>query len=634
MWARAWSTWRKTAFEPRWEIVRYLPAGGTGLVSALLAVNIVLGVLPVVFVLASSVLIGRLPDAIVGGIGSTAWDALLVAFTVTAVSFVGQQALAPAQQAAGELLKWRIDGRFTDRVIAATLRSPRIGPMEDAATLDALAEGTDRLQEDFETPGNAGAGLIALVARYIRLAGLVGITAVVISWWAAAVLCAATMIFRYGQRGGMRKYSQVWQRVAARNRRGDYLREVALEPKAGKELRIFGLSDWLIDRYLTNARDWMAELWRDRRRIYLWPYLVYTAIGLAVACLVLVVVARAGAGGDITLTQLAVCLQATIAALLLGEHYPEADVQTQLGMKAVTGMRRFDQLAARWDEERTPDRALADPAGLPTRSIRFAAVTFRYPDSPRPVLDGLELELPAGRCTAVVGVNGAGKTTLVKLLTRLYEPDGGAILADGVDVRSFDVAAWRRQIGVTFQDFVRYELSAEDNIALGAADAPHDPAAVRNAAARAGILGVLEAAPAGLASTLARGYDSGIDLSGGQWQRIAIARALYAVRAGAKVLVLDEPTSALDVRAEGEFFDQFVSLTRGLTSLLISHRFSSVRRADRIVVLADGRVVEQGSHDELMAADGRYAELFRLQAERFAAGLDVEGDVIDDGGWS
>ena len=180
-----------------------------------------------------------------------------------------------------------------------------------------------------------------------------------------------------------------------------------------------------------------------------------------------------------------------------------------------------------------------------------------------------------------------------------------------------------------FQDFVRYELSAADNIALGAVHVPRDEAAVRDAADRAGILAALDPLALGLATPLSRAYTDGTDLSGGQWQRVAIARSLYALAAGARVLVLDEPTAALDVRAEAAFFDRFVELTHGVTTVLISHRFSSVRRADHIVVIDAGRVVEQGSHDELMRSDGHYARLFRLQAERFAAGLDADGHPGD-----
>jgi ATP-binding cassette subfamily B protein len=245
------------------------------------------------------------------------------------------------------------------------------------------------------------------------------------------------------------------------------------------------------------------------------------------------------------------------------------------------------------------------------------------------VLDHLELSLRAGECTALVGLNGAGKTTLVKLLARLYEPTEGALLIDGVDAAEFAVDSWRRQLAVIFQDFTRYELTAADNIAFGAVER-RDDAVVRRSAERAGIATALDELPRGLDTLLARHYEDGGELSGGQWQRVAIARALYALDCGARVLVMDEPTSALDVRAEAEFFEQFRELTRGVTTLLISHRFSSVRHADRIVVLEHGRVIEDGTHESLVASGGRYADLFTLQAERFAAGLDADGNPTDD----
>jgi ATP-binding cassette subfamily B protein len=235
------------------------------------------------------------------------------------------------------------------------------------------------------------------------------------------------------------------------------------------------------------------------------------------------------------------------------------------------------------------------------------------------VLRGLDLTIPAGRSLAIVGLNGAGKTTFVKLLARLYEPQSGRITVDGIDVRSFPARAWRRRLGAIFQDFVHYDLSLADNVGFGAPELLHERDRIRSVLARAGGSALVEGLPAGLDTVLSRSYEGGGELSGGQWQRVAIARALMAVEAGAGVLVLDEPTANLDVRAEAAFFEQFLGLTEGLTTILISHRFSTVRRADRIVVLAEGVVVEEGTHEQLIELDGRYAELFRLQAARFVA---------------
>ncbi|MFC4949474.1 ATP-binding cassette domain-containing protein [Pseudonocardia sp. GCM10023141] len=245
-------------------------------------------------------------------------------------------------------------------------------------------------------------------------------------------------------------------------------------------------------------------------------------------------------------------------------------------------------------------------------------MTFSYPGRSDPVLDGIDLELRAGTSTAVVGVNGAGKTTLVSLLSRLREPTTGRITADGVDLRELDPAGWQRTVAVVFQDPVRYPLSAYDNVALGAIEHHGDREGVEAVAERAGFAGVVEGLPHGWDTLLTRELPGGVDLSGGQWQRLALARALFAARHGARVLVLDEPTSALDVRGEAAFYERFLDITRGLTTVVISHRFATVRRAGTVCVLDSGRVTERGTHDELVAAGGTYAEMYAVQAARFA----------------
>jgi ATP-binding cassette, subfamily B, bacterial len=268
---------------------------------------------------------------------------------------------------------------------------------------------------------------------------------------------------------------------------------------------------------------------------------------------------------------------------------------------------------------------------MPAREIRLERVTFRYPGSDRDVLSDCDLTLRAGESVAIVGVNGAGKTTLVKLLARLYEPTAGRILVDGVDLRDLDADAWQQQIGIIFQDFIRYELSAHDNVGLRARGEPGSAQAVRIAAERAGVLDALERLPDGLETVLSRRYERGADLSGGQWQRVALARALFGVQMGARMLVLDEPTANLDVRAEVALFDRFVELTADVTTVLVSHRFSTVRKAQRICVLEHGRIVEDGSHEQLLARGGRYAEMFALQAARFSTLPDqADEDALDE----
>jgi ATP-binding cassette subfamily B protein len=300
----------------------------------------------------------------------------------------------------------------------------------------------------------------------------------------------------------------------------------------------------------------------------------------------------------------------------LGTFVEGADHETEHGLRAFTGLERLERRVA----AESPQRAgSVDASGAPRSEIRLERVTFGYGDGGRPVLRELNLTIGAGRSLAIVGLNGAGKTTLVKLLARLYEPQAGRITVDGCDLGEYPVSAGRRRVAAIFQDFVHYDLSVRDNVGFGAVELLHDDARVRAALQRAGALELVEQLPHGLETTLSREYADGAELSGGQWQRIAIARALMAVEGGASVLVLDEPTANLDVRAEAAFFDRFLDLTRGLTTILISHRFSTVRRADRIVVLEHGRVIEDGTHAELVAAGGRYAELFRFQAARFVS---------------
>jgi ATP-binding cassette subfamily B protein len=268
-------------------------------------------------------------------------------------------------------------------------------------------------------------------------------------------------------------------------------------------------------------------------------------------------------------------------------------------------------------ELRAPASLSGTGAAPPGGPIRFEGVSFRYPEGDHDVLDGLDLELAEGRSLALIGVNGAGKTTLVSLLARMRDPTGGRITVGGVPLTELPADVWQRRVAVVYQDFTRLPLTARENITMNLDGAPDDPAAIEEAVRRSGSAEVIDGLPGGLETVLSPQYSGGRDLSGGQWQRLALARALYAVEQGASVLVLDEPTAQLDVRAEAAFYDRFLKITAGVTSVVISHRFSTVRRADRIAVLDGGRITELGSHDELLETGGTYARMFNQQAARF-----------------
>ncbi|WP_431727099.1 ABC transporter ATP-binding protein [Verrucosispora sp. TAA-831] len=614
--ARFSAVWRGARSRlDRWlSIARLLPHAGMPTLGAALAVNVLLGLLPIGFIVATSVMVQRLAEAIGGD--EQAWRATVLALGLAALAFFLQQVLAPAQTALGHLVTWRVDAWCTRSLMTSALVDAPISALEDATELDRLSRAREAFGRTMPTPGDAAAGALALLPRYGQLVGAVVVLWVALSPWASLVAGVTALVVRFGQRGALGRFGAFLKGLFPTWRHASYVRSMAAGAAFAKEIRVFGLIGWVRERHRSEYLDYLRQFWAGRRRINLRPFLGYAAVGLVGATIVFVLIAQAAAGGRLSVLELGLAVQAALIPIRFGVHFPESDVPTQYGLQSYEAMTDF----ARSSRSRA---ALAAPvagesaADRPEREVRFEQVRFRYAPQGAEVLRGLDLRLPAGRSTAIVGLNGAGKTTLVKLLTRLYDPVAGRITVDGRDLREYDVAQWQSRIAVVFQDFVRLELSAAENVDLAAGAAPDDESPLWAALDRAGAREVVEGLDAGLRTTLSSRYAGGQDLSGGQWQRVALARAMRKVAAGASMIVLDEPTSQLDVRAEVDFFDRFLEISRGLTTVVISHRFSTVRRADHIVVVADGVVQEQGTHDELVAAGGSYATLFRLQADRF-----------------
>lgn len=572
------------------------------------------GLLTPAFFIVTGRLVETVPQVARDGFASAPGRRMIMLLVLAAALFVASQVIEQAGTLLGLVLGRRLDIHLRERVMRALLRPTGISHLEDPALLDEVSLARGVGPGDF-TPGGAVSGFGEIIARYVTG----GASAILVArswWWLAVLLVAGHVITRRRLRADISKIVDVAIGRTDSLRRASYFRDLALGPGAAKELRIFGLRAWVGDRFRQHWLSAMGEVWRERSGGYAAYAWCMALMGL-LHTIAFGVIAHAAIQGDIGIGTIAVLSQAIMGMFVLGNP-SNADLDVAIGVAAVPHALALEsRLAGEATTCRDAEAACAT-GEMPLRDITFAGIGFRYPGQNADVYRELDLVVPAGKSLAIVGPNGAGKTTLVKLLARLYEPSAGRISIDGVDLRDLDAREWRRRIAVIFQDFVQYALSARDNVGWGAIERADDLELVRAAARRVGIAEAIEALPKGWDTVLSRQFTDGADLSGGQWQRVALARALFAVSGGASVLVLDEPTANLDVRAEAELFDQFLDLTRGLTTILVSHRFSTVRRADRIAVLEHGRVTEQGTHDELIARDGAYARMFRLQAGRFS----------------
>jgi ATP-binding cassette subfamily B protein len=573
----------------------------------LAALALLSGALPAVFAALVGVLVGQLPHVVRDGFGSPAGHRVIEVLIAVGVVLFGQELAGAGREIVSTDLYRRYDAYLLGRVMSAALRRRDLEVQENPELASRLDRAVRVAQYG---PGELISGLSAQWT--VKVQGLAAAVLVGYYWPIAAVALAGLWFFvGRALQSSYYRASPFWTDPL---RRARYLQRIGLMPHWAKEIRIFGMVDWLVAQFTREWSSVIAELWRARRA----DYRVMAGLGAVVLgahLAVAVLLARSAGSGALSVAALTVILQGLFGMATIASQ--DGDVWIENGAVPVPDVLRLERAIE-------PDSISGAPADdLPRRDIAFRGVDFRYPGRDTPVLSNLDLRITAGTSLAVVGLNGAGKTTLVKLLTGLNHPTAGRIEVDGVDLAAIDLVSWRRQLAVIFQDFLRYELSLRDNIGFGAIEQLGGPAidsGIEGAVDRAGARDLLEALPQGITTTLSPRFTGGVDLSGGQWQRVAFARALLAVRTGARVLVMDEPTAHLDVRAEADLYDRFLELTKGLTTVVISHRFSTVRKADRIVVLDGGRIVEDGSHDELVGGDGQYGRLFRMQASNYTAG--------------
>ncbi|MBA2354501.1 MAG: ABC transporter ATP-binding protein [Acidobacteria bacterium] len=593
-----------------WQFFSVLPRAAPGLAAAWWTVLVLRGLLPAAFAIAMGALVGAVQRG----------DSLSTSLAVAGTVFVLLQVLNPVHQAISANLGDRTAAWLYDRLTEACVRPLGVRHLEDPTLTSDL---TVAREFDLGMTGPPLSMAIDFIANGLVLM-IVGVASSLIlagfAWWAPLILAGAWLATHW-----LLRESAIWRdrntaEVRGAQRDADYAYRLAVDAPASKELRLFGLADWTIERFIarrTRLYQLQHAATRLRERPVIWSMLLVTSANV----LVFWRLASAAAAGALDLGEVVVYLQSAIgvSALAFGGFSWAID-----GASApVAAVLRLEPAMRPLGELRSGPRSAT---GTPRHEIRLCDVSFTYPSgdatspsaTPR-VLDHVDLTIPAGSSLAIVGLNGAGKTTIAKLLCRFYDPQHGAIEVDGVDLREFDLESWRSRITAVFQDFIRLELPLRDNVApAGAPDA-----VVHAALASAGATDL-----AALDTVLARGYDGGTDLSGGQWQRVALARALASVTLGAGVVLLDEPTAQLDVRGEAEIFERLLAATRHCTTILISHRFSTVRRADRICVLEHGCVSELGTHDQLMALGGRYRTMFDLQARRFAA-TDDDGTTYD-----
>jgi len=572
----------------------------------------VAGVLPTALILASGSLTRRIQDAVAIQGRDAGAEPVYGAFALVIGLFLLSELVVPIQSRLRWLVLKRVDGAARGRCIRATLRGTDMTHLHDPEFLKAMRR-VHGLVHYSATPGGGAAGMVGLLRDY-----LVGLSAAVVAAAyhpaIAALALAIGLFVRLQWRAQVIILINTWIEAGPSFSEARYFAELGLGRRSAHEVRLFGLRDWIGQRVHTaGIRGW-TPTWDRRLYALARPAALDAVLTIGAAVIALLWVARASIDGDLDIGDVVVFVSAVFSVLALGRTFDD-DLALEYGGVMLPSLNTIDRLSA---EASISERSRRAPRANAPPRIELLDVSFRYPGAQDDVLQRVTLEIPAGTSAALVGVNGAGKTTLVRLMCGLYAPQRGTVLVDEVDLRELDLDEWHRRIAPMFQEFLRLQLSVAENVTVGAVERINAGEAARSALAEAGALGFASRLPDGVDSLLATRYADGSDLSGGQWQRLGIARALFALKQGASFLILDEPTSNLDTSSEERLIRRLLEGTHGTaTGLLVTHRLALARRTGRIFVLDGGRIVERGTHEELLSIGGRYAGAFNMQASLY-----------------
>ncbi len=601
----------RSTLQDRWLLLREFRHGGLAATGLLVLVQVTANAVPALTALTIEHLVHRILR------NDPVTFALLLLGAVMLAGRLAQSVAGPV----GFLISQRIDMARRAALVTMAVQSPGVGALERSDVQELIRVA--RADPEFWAERTPGTGATAQLDLVLRWGGVLAAAAVLadFAWWLAPLVILPAMASRWLWRRQFMEHIEIERRGVPAGIEAEQWRQLAVDATDGKESRTFGLRHWALGRWRERLMTMLAPKWHAGLRSVGDQWQVAVVVGVPLTVAFTLIVWRAGEPGGSVAAAAAVLGAGWAILNLLGF----ADALEIEG--AIPGCRAFAELRTVLGTRPMPQHGEPDPGSAPR--VRFERVSFAYPGDGPAVLDDLDLEIVPGELLAVVGLNGAGKSTLIKLLGGLYHPSSGRITVDGTDLAAIAPERWRSRISIVFQDFIRYHLSVLDNVALGFAAVPVNRDRAEAAAADSGLDTLVAGLPHGWDTLLARTRPGGVDLSGGQWQKVVLTRAMYALRSGARLLVLDEPTAHLDVRSEFEVFDELARHKGHAGVVLISHRLSTVRLADRIVLLDGGRIVESGTHDELMKDDGRYAKLFTTQAERFNQGFDDRLDEED-----